>query len=106
MSDDLNLDFGLDFEIPSIILHPTTVATLADVRVGCGNILKRDFTRADGAQVHDWSIRLMPADDETNRGLIVGLGSEFVVNGNRFVVTALQAADEESLGTVTISPVF
>ena len=57
MADDLNLDWSLDFEVPTITVTETTVARLGGERVGCGNILARDYALPNGDIQHGKSVR-------------------------------------------------
>lgn len=103
MADDLNLDLSLDFEVPTITVTETTVARLGGERVGCGNILARDYALPNGDIQHGISITFIPASTEEE--ITVGIGSEFDVNESRYRVVAIHPRTSELHGTAVLQPI-
>jgi len=86
MSDEINLDS------PILTVQETMVTYIGDYRVGCGNVLYRDFTDENGETSKALSIRLSA---ETGQDFVLREGDEFELDQQRWKVLEIRQKSEE-----------
>jgi len=86
MSDEINLDS------PTLTVQETMVTYIGDYRVGCGNVLYRDFKDDNGEMTKTLSIRLSA---ETGDEFVLREGDEFVLDQQKWRVLEIREKSEE-----------
>ena len=79
----------------------TTVGVLGERRVGAGNIWPSQYTLPDGSEATGMTAQLFVLGGGPS--MIVGPGSELDLDGERWVVTAVEKPDDRSHGWVILS---
>ena len=100
MDENLDLNFSLDFELPTIVLQETTVGWLGEERVGCGNVYAGVYKLPVGEEAKGWVCELVLASS----GLrwTVGKSSEFAIGELRYQVVTVTPKSEGKRGQVEL----
>ncbi len=84
-------------------IEETTVHWLSGVRVGVGNIWDRDYTLPDGSPRYGPTAEVFILLYDQNPAIVVGVGSEIAVGGERWRVVRVEPAQGRELGSITLA---
>lgn len=84
----------INLDAPMMTLQETTVAIINDLRVGCGNVLEREYALPDGSAAKGLSMRLSLAD--SGEQLIIGAGSRFRIGNSQWRCALVRPKSAES----------
>ena len=94
----------INFGAPIMTLRETVVARINGYRVGCGNILQREYQTPEGETKEGITMRLSVA--HSGEQIIVGQGSTFSIEGTQWKVLEITPkSPEKSKGEMVIEQV-